>query len=296
MRSDRRPHSHPAIPVDERVKTGVGRTVEILAADDHRVDDYRSLNDQPFRREYEGDRVFITEGSIAVDQLLRSTHQVRSLLCASSRRGRLAGTIAELERRGITTFVAGAGVLNEIVGFDLHRGIVAAAERPQPAAIDTLARAGKRLVLVEGINDPENLGAIARAARALHVDGMILDPTSIDPYSRRNVRVSMGHILHLPIARARPDDWQSIATTLAAHGFESWAMTPDPAADDVFSLPPPTRLAVALGAEGPGLSDALIASCNRRVRIPIDPTVDSLNVGHAAAITFAVVARTAPRP
>ena len=268
--------------------------VEIVDAGDHRVDDYRSLNDQSFRRGYEADRVFIAEGRIAVDELLRSGHRVRSLLCASSRRGRVASTIDELNRRGVTTFVARAGVLNEIVGFDLHRGIVAAAERRQPAAIDVLARSGRRLALVEGINDPENLGAIARAARALHIDGMILDPTSIDPYSRRNVRVSMGHILHIPIARARPDDWQSITDTLAGHGFESWAMTPDPAADDLFSLAPPSRLAVALGAKGPGLSDSLIAACTRRARIPIDPAVDSLNVGHAAAITFAVIARHAP--
>ena len=147
----------------------------------------------------------------------------------------------------------------------------------------------RTVAVLEGLNDPENLGAIARSARALGVDALVLDPTCIDPYYRRTVRVSMGEVLHLPVARveAWPDDLELVRGA----SFELWALTPDPAADDLFELAVPDRVAVLLGAEGPGLSAAALDAADRRVRIPIDRRVDSLNVGSAAAIAFAVLAR-----
>ena len=141
------------------------------------------------------------------------------------------------------------------------------------------------------MNDAENLGAIARAARAFGIDAMIIDPTCTDPYSRRTVRVSMGEVLTLPIARAGAGDWPHIAELLRSAGLETWAMTPSPVADDLWTLDPPPRLAAFLGAEGPGLGDATLAGADRRVRIPIRADVDSLNVGQAAAVTFAAITR-----
>ena len=104
--------------------------------------------------------------------------------------------------------------------------------------------------MLEGLNDPENLGAIARSARALGVDALVLDPTCIDPYYRRTVRVSMGEVLHLPVARVT--EWPGELEVVRGAGFELWALTPDPAADDLFELEVPDRVAVVLGAEGPG--------------------------------------------
>ena len=180
-------------------------------------------------------------------------------------------------------------ILAATVGFNLHRGAVAAADRrPLPGLGDVLA--GARLVVVlEGLNDAENLGAIARSARALGVDAALLDPTCIDPYYRRIVRVSMGEVLLLPVARAQrwPDDLDAIRRA----GFGLWALTPDRAAADLWSLDVPDRVALLLGSEGPGLSDAALAAADRQVRIPIDAAVDSLNVGHAAAIAFAALRR-----
>ena len=118
---------------------------------------------------------------------------------------------------------------------------------------------------------------------------LVLDPKCIDPYYRRTVRVSMGEVLHLPVARVTA--WPGELEVVRSAGFETWALTPDPEAADLFELEVPDRVAVVLGAEGPGLSAAVLGAADRRVRIPIDPRVDSLNVGSAAAIAFAVLAR-----
>jgi tRNA G18 (ribose-2'-O)-methylase SpoU len=143
--------------------------------------------------------------------------------------------------------------------------------------------------VLEGLNDPENLGLIARSARALGVGALLLDPTCIDPYYRRTVRVSMGQVLLLDVARF--DDWPAEMEIVHDAGFESWALTPDAAATSIWDADLPERLAIVLGAEGPGLTEATLQRASRRVRIPISADVDSLNVGHAAAIAFAITSR-----
>jgi tRNA G18 (ribose-2'-O)-methylase SpoU len=189
-------------------------------------------------------------------------------------------------------YVVDQTLLHDIVGFDLHRGAIAAADRLPHPSLDELAGRSRRLALLEGLNDPENLGAIARSARALDIDGLVLDPTCIDPYTRRTVRVSMGEILHLPSCRVGPAEWPHTALdTLHEHGYETWAMTPAEEAADIWEIPVPARLAIVLGAEGPGLDRRTMAATTRRVRLPIRHDVDSLNVGAAAAVAFAVAAR-----
>jgi len=264
-------------------------TEAIVEPSDPRVDDYRRLNDQRFRRHYEGDEIFIVEGYVAIDRLVESGHVVRSALVAPSRLERFASTAAVLADRGVPVFVAEPDVIADIVGFDLHRGVIACAARPAPPELDGLLATARRLAVLEGLNDGENLGAIARAARAFGIDAMVIDPTCTDPFSRRTVRVSMGEVLTMPIVRAA--DWAAIPATLRGAGFEMWAMTPNAAADDLWSLDIGDRIAVVLGAEGPGLAASTLAAADRRVRIPISPAVDSLNVGHAAAVTFAALAR-----
>ncbi len=263
--------------------------IEIDDAGDPRLADYRLLNDQRARRTHEGDEFFVTEGYVSVDRLIDSGHRVRSVLLTPSRLDRFAERADRLPA-DTPVYVVEREVLAGVVGFDLHRGVVAAADRrPLPTLDDVLAGEARRVAVLEGLNDPENVGVIARAARALGIDALVLDPTCTDPYARRTVRVSMGEILHLAVSR--PDGWPTVLERLAAAGYESWAMTPAADADDLWTLDVPERLAVVLGAEGPGLSAATLAAATRRVRIPIDPAVDSLNVGHAAAITFAASGR-----
>lgn len=257
---------------------------------DRRFDDYRSLNDQAFRRHYEGDETFIAEGYVALDRLVESGHSIRSVLLAPSRVARFAHADL-LAARGVPVYVADRDVIAEVVGFDLHRGVVACAERRVPTPLAVLLSDARRIAVLEGLNDNENLGAIARAARAFGLDGLLLDPTCTDHYSRRTVRVSMGEVLSLPVARATPEHWPDALDEVAGAGFDVWAMTPAADADDLWTLDVGGPVAVLLGAEGPGLSRKALGRAARRVRIPISPDVDSLNVGHAAAVTFAALSR-----
>ncbi len=266
-------------------------TIAVDDADDHRLDDYRSLNDQAFRRRYEGDELFVAEGYVAIDRLIESGHEIRSVLLAPSRVERFAPHLRALAARGVDVLVAEHDVIAAVVGFDLHRGVVACAQRRASPSVAELLDGAARIAVLEGLNDNENLGAIARAARAFRIGGLLIDPTCTDPYSRRTVRVSMGEVLTLPISRVARDGWPAVLGEVRSAGFEVWAMTPASTAEELWSLPVPDRVAVVLGAEGPGLSRAALAGADRQVRIPISAEVDSLNVGQAAAVTFAALTR-----
>ena len=266
-------------------------TIQITDPNDDRLADFWALNDQALRRKIESDEFFIAEGYVAIERLIESGHVVRSVLLAPSRLTRFEPHLEGLSAANVPVLVAEKNVIAEAVGFDMHRGVIASAERKPHPSLDELASTSLRIAVLEGLNDAENLGVIARAARAFGIDGLVIDPTCTDPYSRRTVRVSMGEVLFLPIARISEPDWPTALEVLLAAGYETWAMTPDHDAADLWSTAAPNRLAVVFGAEGPGLSARTLAASTRRVRIPIRPEVDSLNVGHAAAITFAAITR-----
>lgn len=260
----------------------------IQRADDPRLGDYRLLRDPAVRSRVEQDGgYFIAEGVTVVRRLLSSSLRVRSVLVIEGREHRVADLVeARTGEQVVPLHVVSAALMNELVGFDLHRGVLAAADRPAWVPLDELARTSRRLAVLEGINDHENLGALARSARALGIDGFVLDPTTADPWYRRSVRVSMGEIIGLPMCRCT--DWPDALTALRRSGYTVVALTPSGDVN-LRSLPndPDAQMAVLLGAEGPGLTDAAMAAADLRVRIPIRTDVDSLNVGHAAAIAFA---------
>ena len=239
----------------------------------------------------EGADYFMSEGWISIDRLIDSGHRMRSVLLSPSRVNRFLPYTELPTLAGVPVYVAAGHVMDDIVGFHLPKGVLVSADRRPQASIDDLAASSARLIVLEALNDDENVGAIARAARAFDVDGIVLSPTCTDPYHRRTVRVSMGEILHMRIARAARDEWPGVLGTLHATGFETWALTPGQHADDLWDTPVPERLALLLGAEGPGLTPGALAAATRRVRIPISGDVDSLNVGHAAAIALAATRR-----
>ena len=249
--------------------------VPIVDALDPRVDVYREL------RARESADVLWAEGPTVVQRTLAADVTVRSVFLTPAALARLDTVLATCSA---TVFVAEQRVVNEVVGFDLHRGVIAVADRPQLRTVPDVVTGARRLILLEGLNDPENLGAIARSARALGADGLVLDPTCADPYYRRSVRVSMGEILHLPIARA------PLAEALQAlddAGVATWALTPRSDAMAIGALALPERLALLFGAEGPGLTATMLERLPN-VRIPIRADVDSLNVGHAVAAALAL--------
>jgi tRNA G18 (ribose-2'-O)-methylase SpoU len=169
--------------------------------------------------------------------------------------------------------------LRETVGFDLHRGVIASAERPPPNDPAELLVHARRVLITERVNDLENLGSLFRAARAFGCDAVLLDPETADPLGRRPVRVSMGHVLHVPFARLDP--WPAALQLVADAGLTTVALTPS---GDRLRLP--DRAALLVGAEGPGLTDAALAAADRRVRIDMARGVDSVNVATAAAIAL----------
>ncbi|MCA1691983.1 MAG: RNA methyltransferase [Actinobacteria bacterium] len=159
-----------------------------------------------------------------------------------------------------------------------------------PGAADALRPDGLAglLVLVEGVNDHENLGALFRNAAAFGAGAVLLDPTCADPLYRRSIRVSMGQVLRMRFARM---DWPASIGALQALGYEVLALTPSPGAEDIDVVGRGPKQALLVGAEGGGLSKRALAAADRRVRIPMAPGVDSLNVATAAAIALHHLAR-----
>lgn len=258
---------------------------------DERVNDYRELNAIAVRAEMEGSEFFMGEGYVPIERMLDSGHRMRSVLLHPKRLNRFIPTMSRPEMAGVPVYVGEQDVIAEIVGFNMYRSCLASGFRAPMPTVDDLARSCRRIVVLEALNDDQNVGAIARAARAFGIDGIVISPTCNDPYQRRTVRVSMGEILHMPVARASADDWPGAIETLHTNGFQTWAMTPAVDAVDLWDVEVPDKVAIVLGAEGHGLEAATMETTTHQVRIPISSVVDSLNVGHAAAVTFAAVGR-----
>lgn len=253
---------------------------------DPRLDDYRRLTDTPHRRAYEQQHgVFVAEGPKVVRQLLTSSYHVRSVVVTPRRAPELADVLASA---AAPVHHVPSEVLDAVVGFRLSRGAIAAGVRSAPPAAGTLLAGARRVVVLEECNDHDNLGSVFRSARAFGADAVLLGPRCVDPLYRRTVRVSMGHVLHVPHAfvDALP---QGLGVVHDA-GIETVALTPDPAVATIAAIPRDRPLALLLGAEGPGLGSDTCAAAHHRARIPIASDVDSLNVAVAAAVALHALA------
>lgn len=250
--------------------------------DDPRVADFFALNDPDHRRAMERDGdFFVAEGALVIRHLLESPYPVRAVLATVQGLAALDDVVARVDA---PVYLVSQALMTSIAGFRFHRGALASAgRRPQPDLATVVDGAGLALV-VEGVTDNENLGALFRNAAAFGVAGVVLDATSADPLYRRSVRVSMGHVLRLPFTRV-PDATAAVAT-LQELGFEVVALTPAAGAEDITTLGPQGRRALLVGAEGPGLSAGALAAADRRVRIAMAAGVDSLNVATAAAVAL----------
>ncbi len=255
-------------------------TVDDVA--DPRVDDYRDLTAADRRPDRPGGRgLVIAEGVVVVRRLLTSPYPVRSLLGMPRRLAEL-----DLSDVDVPAYTTDADTMARIVGFHLNRGVLAVADRAPTPSVADLAR-GRVLAVLEGVNDHENLGALFRNAAALGVDGVLLGPRCADPLYRRSVRVSMGHVLRVPFA-ALPGSWPASLSALTDHTIV--ALTPAPDAVPLAEARLGGRVALLLGAEGPGLTVEAQEVAHLRVRIPMTAGVDSLNVATAAAVAFHAIA------
>ena len=188
-------------------------------------------------------------------------------------------------------------VIDAVVGYPLHRGVITLSERrPLPSAKELLARS-RTVLLLEDVADPENIGSMFRHAAGFGVDAVILHGHCGDPLYRKTIRTSMGWTLTIPYCEIGACDG-TIGDLLAEAGFVSLALTPSTEADSVGhvvdSLDQDARIAIVLGAEGPGLKNETMAATTFRARIPMSEGVDSLNVSTSAAI--ALFALTSAQP
>ena len=200
----------------------------------------------------------------------------------------LAEPISRLDA-GVPVCVCATGAFLAVTGFDLHRGCLALVRRPPPPPADALIDRARTLVVLEAISNPDNVGGIFRNAAAFGADGVLLGPASCDPLYRKAIRTSMGAALQVPFARCDADDWPAPLARAQAAGLTIVALTPRAPSDPLEEIAPrlaSARVALVVGSEGAGLTDAVEAMADYRVRIPVSELVDSLNVAVAAGIAL----------
>jgi tRNA G18 (ribose-2'-O)-methylase SpoU len=258
---------------------------------DARLDNFRDLNSIDRRPDLpSGKGLVIAEGVLVVQRMLASPFTPLAFLGTNRR---LIELRADLAGNSAPYYRVSAEVMAEVVGFHLNRGVLAAARREPDRGVAEVIEGARTVAVLEGVNDHENLGAAFRNAAGLDVDAVVFGSGCADPLYRRAVRVSMGHALLVPFARAT--DWPAELKALQQNGFRILAMTP---AADAKTLPEAMaevqseRVAILVGAEGPGLSHAAMKASDLRVRIPMSRDTDSLNVATAAALAFYERARS----
>jgi tRNA G18 (ribose-2'-O)-methylase SpoU len=253
--------------------------------EDPRLADYREIRDAERRRR---DGTFIAEGRQVVRRLLSAgRYRVRSALVTPPA---LDALDEALIAAGVPVYVVRQGIVEAVVGMEFHHGCLAVGERGvEPTADGILAEIiSNRLVVLEGLGDSSNVGAMFRNALAFGVGAVFLAPGTADPLYRKAIRVSSGATVALPFARFA--DWPLDLKLLRDAGYTVLALTPRAEAVSLGELgagrPLPARLALLLGTEGRGLSDEALAAADLQVRIPMAPEMDSLNVAAAGAVAL----------
>ncbi len=257
--------------------------IEITSLDDKRVETYAALTEAQLRNRLNPDAgIFIAESPKVIHVALDAGYEPLSLLCE---RRHITGDAASVIARcgDIPVYTGERELLASLTGYKLTRGVLCAMRRKSPVPVGEICGDARRIVVIDGVVDTTNIGAIFRSAAALGIDGVLLTPTSCDPLNRRAVRVSMGSVFLVP--------WTWLdkpVESLHDHGFRTVAMALTdrsvPIDDPTLSAEP--RLAIIMGTEGDGLPRQVIDTADYTARIPMSHNVDSLNVAAAAAVAF----------
>lgn len=253
---------------------------DVSNLDDPRVAGYRAVAD-PDRLSQLG--VFVAEGRLVVRRLIELRRwPIESILLTHAAADNLADVLP------LTTapvYRVAQEAINEIAGFNIHRGCLALATRPVTPTLDRIAAGPlSRVLVLEAVNNPDNVGGLFRSAAAFGIDLVVLGPNTGDPLYRKAVRTSMAATLTVPFVRA--PQWPGAITDLRTDGFSVVALTPSLAAAPLEDVRPVAKLALLVGAEGSGLSPAALGAATLTARIPMTPAVDSLNVTTAASIAM----------
>jgi tRNA G18 (ribose-2'-O)-methylase SpoU len=255
--------------------------ISINDPNDDRIANYRDMN-----RDKSADGCFIAEGRWLVERLLSSDLTTRSVLTSEQ-------YIAELGRivpANVPVFCLPPKLIDLVIGFKFHRGILACGERPENARLSQLIghgvdqdRLSSTIVICPDVVDPVNLGGIIRNCSAFGVSGLLVGKNAADPFSRRAVRVSMGTAFRLPI-RISGELARDLSELKTEHGFELLATVLADDAELLESARRPDRMALVFGGEGQGLSDQLLSLVDRRITLPMGRGTDSLNVTSSTAV------------
>jgi RNA methyltransferase, TrmH family len=236
------------------------------------------------RKAREREALFVAEGVRAVAELLDSSLDVVGMLCgpqlAGTERGR--ALVAAAQGKGIEISEVSEREFASAAGTDSPQGVLAVGRIPERTLEPLRARPKLRLVVLDSVQDPGNVGTIVRTAMALGADATLALPGTVDVWNAKVVRSAMGAVFH---HHAMTASWEELRLFLESEGIELWAA--DRGGDSPASLSAPSRLAVALGNEGSGLSEPIRASATRTVTIPMNPAAESLNVAVAAGILLA---------
>lgn len=258
--------------------------IRIEDLDDPRLQPYRVMSDAAMMREH---GLFVAEGRMVVERVLRDTRlRVVSVLLSPPAVAALAPALGA-SSPAVTVFEIPSAGFEPLTGHDIHRGCLALVERPAPVSWRDVATRATTLVVLEGIANADNVGSIFRTAHALGVDGVLLDPACCDPLYRKAIRTSMGAVFQVPWSIAEP--WPDVLQSMRASDCVVAALTPAAGSVPLSSFVATTsrsRVAFVVGTEGDGLTRAALESADARVRIPMMPGVDSLNVGVAAAVAL----------
>lgn len=269
----------------------MGTIIEVTDLALTELDVFARLTEAQLRCRLEPEKgVFIAESPKVIARALDAGYEPLSFLME---RKQIEGQAREiLARRGkAPVYTADSGLLEQLTGYRLTRGVLCAMRRPALPSVEALCAGARRVAVLEGIVDPTNVGAIFRSAAAMHMDAVLVTPTCGDPLYRRAARVSMGTVFQIPWTRIgnKPEDWPHPGLErLRRLGFRTAAMALSDAAVSIEDprLAAEEKLAVVLGTEGDGLCSRTIADCDYVARIPMAHGVDSLNVAAASAVAF----------
>jgi tRNA G18 (ribose-2'-O)-methylase SpoU len=260
--------------------------IEISDLSDPRLADFAHATDVLLKNGRGAHGVYIAESALVLERALRAGHRPRSVLA-------LGGTVDEavsLVGDDVPVFSGPGDLLAELTGYILHRGLIAAMDRPALVPPEQLIADARRIVILENVVDPTNVGAIFRSVAAIGADAVLVTPRCSDPFYRRAIRVSMGTVLQVPWTRV--GDWAETRELLTASGFHlaALALTDDAVSLREFGANAPERVALVLGTEGEGLTPEAIAAADTVVQIPMRHGIDSLNVAAAAAVAMFALA------
>ena len=257
--------------------------IEISSLQHPGVELFGTLTEAQLRNRLEPDKgIFIAESPKVIRVALTAGYEPVALLCE---RRHIDGDSSDIIAQcpDIPVYTGERELLAQLTGYTLTRGVLCAMRRRPMPSVEEICRPSKRIVVIKGVVDTTNIGAIFRSAAALGIDGVLLTPDSCDPLNRRAVRVSMGSVFLVP--------WTWITeplTDLHNYGFRTVAMalTDRSLPIDAPIIANEPRLAIIMGTEGDGLPHSIIAEADYVARIPMAHGVDSLNVAAASAVAF----------